>query len=584
MDRMSPISKADSGLGPLKTSQIDKTQNRNVGVDINAQEEGDYVVYFINENTLGQSPILKLKVGDKFVIDAIIDSGSEVNLISHDLYDKLTKAGTKLLLLPVESVVLVTAFGRRSDRIKIQVYLEFTIGTDRFEHVFMVSSQLKEDAIVGCQFLKEFGVCIDFSKGAIRYVCNGVEREHEFVTRFKTHSVTSEGCDKVKAIVLSKTPSTTQQPQTQITECDDLIPREAVTNCVDPSHSQTRAVVKEGTRICDDASLSLSMLCGKTLSSSGGDDNLELRGANRDYVIDVGAPDTEISERLNAQSRSSVDRAADGSIHWRVNVVKKDLPGPEPSTHPEQSPPDPRSLRSEDVYKLVEQVSSLNVEQRQKLSSVLLKYLDFMTTKPGLCTLLNYKFQVVSDQPIVSFSRPIPFAQRPAIQELINQMMSDGILEICNSEILNPLTVVKKDDGKIRMCVDARKINQVTIPDFERVSPIRELLQKFYGARYLTSLDLSSAFHQIELHEESRPFTAFLFNGTVYRFRRVPYGFKNSLPAFIRAIKLALGGSDQTNVVFYVDDILIYSKTFDEHMMHIDAVLGKNLCRISKSG
>ncbi|PNF41871.1 hypothetical protein B7P43_G15753, partial [Cryptotermes secundus] len=328
------------------------------------------------------------------------------------------------------------AFGRRLDRIKIQVYLEFTIGTDRFEHVFMVSSQLKEDAIVGCQFLKEFGVCIDFSKGAICYVCNGVLREHEFVTRFKTHSVTGEGCDKVKAIVLSKTPSTTQQPQTQITECDDLIPTEAVTNCVDPSYSQARAVVKDDKRINEDASLSLSMLCGKTLSSSGGDYKLELHGAISDYIIDVGAPDIEISERFNAQSRNSVDGAANGSINWQVNVVKKDLPGPEPSTNPKQSPPDPQSLSSEDVYNLVEQVSSLDVEQRQKLSSVLLKYLDFLTTKPGLCTLLKYKFQVVSDQPIVSFSRPIPFGQRPAVQELINQMMSDDILEISNSYIL----------------------------------------------------------------------------------------------------------------------------------------------------
>jgi hypothetical protein len=154
-------------------------------------------------------------------------------------------------------------------------------------------------------------------------------------------------------------------------------------------------------------------------------------------------------------------------------------------------------------------------------------------------------------------------------------MLSDGILEISNSHILNPLVVVKKDDGKVGMCMDARKINQFTIPDYERAPPIQELLQKFNGAKYLTSLDLSSAFHQIQLHEESRPFTAFLFDSTVYHFRRAPYGFKNSLPAFIRAIKLALGGSNQTNVVFYVDDILIYSKTFDEHMMHIDAVLGK---------
>jgi hypothetical protein len=135
-------------------------------------------------------------------------------------------------------------------------------------------------------------------------------------------------------------------------------------------------------------------------------------------------------------------------------------------------------------------------------------------------------------------------------------MLLDGILEFSASSKLNPLTVIKKEGGKIRICVDARKVNQVTIPDHERAPLIQELLQRFHRAQYFTSLDLSSAFLQVPLHEESRPYTAFLFNSTRYQFKRVPYGFKNSFPAFIRAIKLALGGSSLNIVVFYVDDIL----------------------------
>jgi predicted aspartyl protease len=106
-------------------------------------------------------------LGNEVVFTAILDSGSEVNLISQEIYEKLTKASTDIPVLPVENIVLVTAFGRRSNRIRIQAYVEFTIGADRFEQVFLVSSQLKNDVIIGCQFLKEFGVCIDFYKGAI---------------------------------------------------------------------------------------------------------------------------------------------------------------------------------------------------------------------------------------------------------------------------------------------------------------------------------------------------------------------------------------------------------------------------------
>jgi hypothetical protein len=153
--------------------------------------------------------------------------------------------------------------------------------------------------------------------------------------------------------------------------------------------------------------------------------------------------------------------------------------------------------------------------------------------------------------------------------------LRDDILKISTSPILNPLTVVTKEGGKIRICVDARQVNQFTIPDRERTPPLHELLQRFNGERYLTSLDLSSAYLQIELQEVSRKYTAFLFDSTVYQFKRVPYGFKNSLPVFIRAIKLALGGSSIENTVFYIDYILIHSKTFEEHLRHLDTILGK---------
>jgi hypothetical protein len=137
-------------------------------------------------------------------------------------------------------------------------------------------------------------------------------------------------------------------------------------------------------------------------------------------------------------------------------------------------------------------------------------------------------------------------------------MLEDDILETSDSPILNPLTVVQKEGKKIRICVDARKVNQYTIPDRERSQPVQELLQRFNGTRYMTSLDLNSAYLQIELHEDSRTYTAFLFDSTVYQFQRVPYGFRYSLPAFVRAPKLALGGGTAEYVVFYREGILIH--------------------------
>jgi hypothetical protein len=139
---------------------------------------------------------------------------------------------------------------------------------------------------------------------------------------------------------------------------------------------------------------------------------------------------------------------------------------------------------------------------------------------------------VEADRTIVGYSRPIAFALRPAVRQQIEQMVKDDILEASSSPFLNPLTIVQREGNKIRICVDARKINQKTVPDKERTPPLYELPQKFDSARHVTSLDLSSAYLQVELDKGSRQYTAFLFDSRVYQFKRVPYGFRSSLPAF----------------------------------------------------
>jgi hypothetical protein len=70
-------------------------------------------------------------------------------------------------------------------------------------------------------------------------------------------------------------------------------------------------------------------------------------------------------------------------------------------------------------------------------------------------------------------------------------------------------------------------------------------------------------------------YTAFLYDSVVYQYKRVPYWFKNSLPAFMRALRLALGEGNESFVLAYVDDILVYSKAFEEHLRHLDTVIGK---------
>jgi hypothetical protein len=131
------------------------------------------------------------------------------------------------------------------------------------------------------------------------------------------------------------------------------------------------------------------------------------------------------------------------------------------------------------LLQIANQRCEINIQQKLQLFEGLKKYLPSFTERPGKCRLLKYKFEVKSNQPLRSFSRPVPFAMRNAVKTQIQEMIRDDILELGQSDILNPLTVVPREGKKPRICVDARKVNQYTIPDFERTPPLQELLQRF---------------------------------------------------------------------------------------------------------
>jgi hypothetical protein len=93
-------------------------------------------------------------------------------------------------------------------------------------------------------------------------------------------------------------------------------------------------------------------------------------------------------------------------------------------------------------------------------------------------------------------------------------MMADNCLEISTSSHVNPLTIVLRDGKAPRISVEARKVNRRTLPDRVRIPPIQELSQQFYRSKFITSIDISSAFLQIGLKKESRKYTNFCLTRT----------------------------------------------------------------------
>ena len=191
---------------------------------------------------------------------------------------------------------------------------------------------------------------------------------------------------------------------------------------------------------------------------------------------------------------------------------------------------------------------NLKYEEKCKLLELIRKYQEHLVTRPGRCNMLEHRFQMQGGLPKSCNSRPILFLLRREVREQIEEMIKSGILEISHTPYVIPLTIIQRKDKPVRICVGARRVNKQMVPDRTKTPPAHELLQRFYGAKYISSIDLNSAFLQIPLEESSRIWTAFHFEDQTYQFTRVPFGFRNSLASFIRALQLVFG-SDSVGYV-----------------------------------
>lgn len=221
------------------------------------------------------------------------------------------------------------------------------------------------------------------------------------------------------------------------------------------------------------------------------------------------------------------------------------------------------------------QECKLQDEDKQKLRKLLLSFTDIFSEKPGLTPLYQHEIKLIDRKPFVRKSYPVPFALRPQVEKKLEEMVKEGIIERTSSPYCSPMTVVKKRDESIRICLDARALNEKMVSDLEGPPAIDELLQRFHGKVFLSNIDLVSSFWQIGLTTESRKYTTFMYNGRSYCYKVLPFGLKTSVASFSRCMDIVLGPDVRDFTHNYIDDLLIASSTFEEHLNHIQTVCRK---------
>jgi transposase InsO family protein len=200
----------------------------------------------------------------------------------------------------------------------------------------------------------------------------------------------------------------------------------------------------------------------------------------------------------------------------------------------------------------------------------------------GFCThpAAEILFTTTDENPINVRQYDLPYKHRSVVDNQIDNWLKDGIIEICTAKdhSNNPLLVVPKRDlaGNIkdwRTCIDPRLINNKIIDSAYPIPKARHIFDKLAGCKIFTVIDLKSGFNQIQVKAEHRKKTAFTWNKRVYQFVGAPFGFKNIPQDFQRIMDNIF--EDLDCVTVYLDDIVIGSSSYSDHVRDVKAVIAK---------
>ena len=208
--------------------------------------------------------------------------------------------------------------------------------------------------------------------------------------------------------------------------------------------------------------------------------------------------------------------------------------------------------------------SNLTDEQRSEFMDLANQFSSLFTEAPGTTDLAQHHIKLTSDEPVRSRPYPVPYSMRESLKKDIADMIKMGVIRESDSPYASPVVVVKKKDNTNRVCVDYPKLNKLTVIDPEPMPTAEHLFQKLSGDKFFSKIDLSKGYWQITIPEEDIPKTAFVTPDGSYEFVKMPFGMIKSAATLKRAMKKLI--EDLDNVDFYWDDILVHTRTWEEHI------------------
>lgn len=444
----------------------------------------------------------------------LVDTGSQACLLDAHVFMTLDKRPP---LKPC-SLSLSTADGRDM-KVLGKIDLEFEIGEIGFCHEFIVAELGNLRGIIGMDFLENNDVIFQISRGLLVIGGQSIQLERE----------TAPVCARVRVAKNIVVPP----------DCEVVVPAYSV-GSVDKSVNS----LLEPFQFLSQKGL----LVARTL-------------VNPEKIL---FSIVNISNRpVRIKKHTTV-----ASVH-EVDIVQSDSPEGE---HVASVLP----LHLQSLYE--RSCDKLSETEKCQLLQLLTEYQDIFVGpdgKFGRTNLVKHSMDTGDSKPIKIPPRRLPYSQREIVENEIAKMLENDVIEPSESPWSAPLLLVAKKDGSWRFCVDYRQLNSVTKKDAYPLPRIDESLDSLAGASYFSTLDLVSGYWQMEMEEKDKHKTAFSTHMGLFQFKVLPFGMCNAPSCYERLIELVLRGLRWEKCLCYLDDIIVFGKSFDQALQNLKLVFDR---------
>ena len=321
----------------------------------------------------------------------------------------------------------------------------------------------------------------------------------------------------------------------------------------------------------------------------------QINGCMVEVVVGNPGPETitipAASKLLTARVVSPTDRVVVSPVDGVLNVTVRQMliePGEDPANYVPDTldiPCPATDNESPLVYEFPDGTTyclppglcldGLSDDDASRAAQLVRRYDSVFSKTPmdvGCCELVPHEINVVDSTPVRAPYRRVPPHLVTEVKSMLQGLLEQGLIRRSSSNYASAVVLVKKKSGALRLCIDYRQLNAKCLRDAFPLPRIEESLEAMGGACLFSSLDLAHGYFQVTMHPDSVSKTAFRVPWGLYEFTRMPQGLMNSPSTFERIMELIFGDMNLSELVLYLDDLLVFSRDMPEHLDRLEKV------------